>query len=64
MTVRRFVAMRASKGTELARGVAHEDGTVEVTLQGRLAGFTTEADAVAALETITTDHVRLVWADE
>lgn len=64
MADRHFIAMRAGKGTELARGVQHDDGPVEITLQGQLRGFLNIGEAKAALETLTTDSVRLVWADE
>lgn len=61
MTDRNFLAVRAKKGTELARGVVHEDGTTEVTLQGRLVGFPTLTAAELALEQITSSDVEIVW---
>lgn len=63
MADRHFRAIRADKGTELAKGVTHDDGSTEITIMGRLRGFTTLAEAEAALATVTTSQVQLVWAD-
>lgn len=69
MADRRFIILRAVKGTELARGILAVDGTVNmttlgpVTLPDKVGRFPDIDTAVATLETTTSDTVRLVWDD-